>query len=288
MEQLTAPVFLSTLSLRRATKSWLSFRAVLLISIHALLAESDVAALPAISGPRRFLSTLSLRRATLAALERDLLNLVFLSTLSLRRATAGLQVTIFSAEISIHALLAESDYWVLAGFSSYPDFYPRSPCGERLHPFVVGRVVALFLSTLSLRRATVSTKGSYRNGKFLSTLSLRRATVVAVFCHDLALISIHALLAESDTPPHNPGKTPTNFYPRSPCGERHRGNCGLSGGNAFLSTLSLRRATPLHYAADCASGFLSTLSLRRATPCVMMLCRNYSISIHALLAESDH
>ena len=35
-------------------------------------------------------------------------------------------------DISIHALLAESDYTgERAGFNS-TDFYPRSPCGERL------------------------------------------------------------------------------------------------------------------------------------------------------------
>ena len=33
------------------------------------------------------------------------------------------------------------------------------------------------------------------------------------------------------------------FYPRPPWGGRHRGNCGLSGGNAFLSTPSVGRAT---------------------------------------------
>ena len=33
---------------------------------------------------------------------------------------------------------------------------------------------------------------------FLSTLSLRRATPVAAFCQAISAISIHALLAESD------------------------------------------------------------------------------------------
>ena len=34
--------------------------------------------------------------------------------------------------------------------------------------------------------------------------------------------------------------------------------------------------------------FLSTLSLRRATPALYQLYDTYAISIHALLAESDH
>ena len=55
---------------------------------------------------------------------------------------------------------------------------------------------------------------------FLSTLSLRRATQAKALKIAAHSISIHALLAESDHPkmsnhPHN-----INFYPRSPCGER--------------------------------------------------------------------
>ena len=34
-------------------------------------------------------------------------------------------------DISIHALLAESDCGLPAGQPITPDFYPRSPCGER-------------------------------------------------------------------------------------------------------------------------------------------------------------
>ena len=39
----------------------------------------------------------------------------------------------------------------------------------------------------------------------------------------------------------------TNFYPRSPCGERHRRRLVVFGGCIFLSTLSLRRATAKCY-----------------------------------------
>ena len=34
--------------------------------------------------------------------------------------------------ISIHALLAESDGRIPANIMLHSDFYPRSPCGERL------------------------------------------------------------------------------------------------------------------------------------------------------------
>ena len=56
--------FLSTLSLRRATSSPAIVALDTFISIHALLAESDVSSRKLPSSWRRFLSTLSLRRAT--------------------------------------------------------------------------------------------------------------------------------------------------------------------------------------------------------------------------------
>ena len=79
------------------------------ISIHALLAESDLIALfdfpivPVIS-----------IHALLAESDREPTALrtphhKFLSTLSLRRATAGLKLVKADTSISIHALLAESD-----------------------------------------------------------------------------------------------------------------------------------------------------------------------------------
>ena len=58
-------VFLSTLSLRRATNGHQGAGQAVLISIHALLAESDGISLTLIIEFLGFLSTLSLRRATL-------------------------------------------------------------------------------------------------------------------------------------------------------------------------------------------------------------------------------
>ena len=56
--------------------------------------------------------------------------------------------------------------------------------------------------------------------KFLSTLSLRRATTWARGSRVTYVISIHALLAESDKMEKRKLKTSHYFYPRSPCGER--------------------------------------------------------------------
>ena len=194
------------------------------------------------------------------------MRLAFLSTLSLRRATFRGDHGHISGDISIHALLAESDPCYGRLHQGRDHFYPRSPCGERLYCHC--------LCT------------SY--SKFLSTLSLRRATHYGWSWYDDFTISIHALLAESDpTMPCTDLRGPrflstlslrrataalsggtlsdVDFYPRSPCGERRS-----------EGTTATSRAT-----------FLSTLSLRRATRWPVPAEKGSSISIHALLAESD-
>ena len=78
------------------------------ISIHALLAESDRGN-KALSGQLfQFQSTLSLRRATMTIRNPDNI-----------------------PEISIHALLAESDVLHHPRAHHPRHFNPRSPCGER-------------------------------------------------------------------------------------------------------------------------------------------------------------
>ena len=64
---------------------------------------------------------------------------LFLSTLSLRRATRLLDGSKSSIEISIHALLAESDDPSVMQEIAQQHFYPRSPCGER-HPSVMQEI----------------------------------------------------------------------------------------------------------------------------------------------------
>ena len=122
----------------------------------------------------------------------------FLSTLSLRRATCLRCCAISCITISIHALLAESDLSDLVIASDIIHFYPRSPCGERHILPLFWHLLFQFLSTLSLRRATMELNRTTRKITFLSTLSLRRATAKIP-----ANIMSHL-----------------DFYPRSPCGER--------------------------------------------------------------------
>ena len=145
------------------------------ISIHALLAESDTSRLHKIfcvwdfyprspCGERRMSTTPS--RAPSYFYPR--------SPCGERRF--AISAHCLDGGISIHALLAESDESQRPCARPTTYFYPRSPCGER--PPITFRhcTTYLFLSTLSLRRATRSRKISTRPCPFLSTLSLRRAT----------------------------------------------------------------------------------------------------------------
>ena len=236
------------------------------ISIHALLAESDKGYRPARTNKEHFYP-----RSPCG--ERPLLRFRF-----------------FGFVISIHALLAESDSGTSKNLICTLYFYPRSPCGERPANALPITSPTTFLSTLSLRRATIGTAtalntsldfyprspcgerlckggvcamiynfyprspcgerpgnahGIFIFGQFLSTLSLRRATLLI---QPIAMLLYY-------------------FYPRSPCGERQVPSAsGRIPTQIFLSTLSLRRAT-LCCRSEVLNNslFLSTLSLRRAT-----------------------
>ena len=230
----------------------------IVISIHALLAESDAFA---------WCSSVTL-------------TLKFLSTLSLRRATANtnLHAVCGGVRISIHALLAESDAsWCPYRWSTLvqADFYPRSPCGERLclTAYCLKRLWVMYFyprspcgERLRLRRP----ESQNRSRVFLSTLSLRRAT------------NQDAKIDQTRS---------SNFYPRSPCGERRLVNAFHGGDLQYFyprSPCGERLAEVACITWRECQAFLSTLSLRRATiaGCGQRLT-GPKISIHALLAESD-
>ena len=127
------------------------------ISIHALLAESDVYAGQLSGDAGQFLSTLSLRRATSCKqVVQNLIGDFYPRSPCGERHLTNYHFTVIS-DISIHALLAESDNSCIA------------VCNRH----------GAFLSTLSLRRATFYLRCRWTWHRFLSTLSLRRATVFA-------------------------------------------------------------------------------------------------------------
>ena len=170
------------------------------ISIHALLAESDPGENLVNSISLIFLSTLSLRRATSADCNYRNGYPHFYPRSPCGERLVGVAQGANFGDISIHALLAESDTWARGSRVTYVEFlstlslrratywscvplvgrshfYPRSPCGERL--------------TAQWKKVKYTTL-------FLSTLSLRRAT------------DYYAIRCQRDY----------DFYPRSPCGER--------------------------------------------------------------------
>ena len=176
-----------------------TFHRIFGISIHALLAESDLYTLTRCASQRLFLSTLSLRRAT----HRK------------KRCCP----------------------W-------RSDFYPRSPCGERRTGKSTTAIFYLFLSTLSLRRATYN--AAFYHCRYFISIHALLAESDGDEMESRAdfRISIHALLAESDPRWVSASALPkaflstlslrratsttattcvaiANFYPRSPCGERH-------------------------------------------------------------------
>ena len=79
------------------------------ISIHALLAESDITMGGAGTTTLRFLSTLSLRRATEASVRRARIWSYFYPRSPCGERHGAPRRAHVAAEISIHALLAESD-----------------------------------------------------------------------------------------------------------------------------------------------------------------------------------
>ena len=214
----------------------------------------------------------------------------FLSTLSLRRATSNKNVVAGKTTNFYPRSPCGERHRGRAVGDRGPHFYPRSPCGER---HIAGghqkQHGVLFLSTLSLRRATPSAILGIPNQVDFYPRSPCGERQWARACrYPVSHISIHALLAESDTgaKSHDPGKIlflstlslrrattypsqwrtlARDFYPRSPCGERPI-KFFLSHQNKTISIHALLAESDFPISAHCFDG---------------------GISIHALLAESD-
>ena len=123
----------------------------------------------------------------------------FLSTLSLRRAT------IFNTL----QIIVDGYFYPRSPCGERPlcnvvvidqcHFYPRSPCGERHGPLLrCGRYWHISIHALLAESDGKLFAGVFGEVRFLSTLSLRRATINSSSTRQAWPISIHALLAESD------------------------------------------------------------------------------------------
>ena len=258
------------------------------ISIHALLAESDVlrqglgswssyfyprspcgerlTAWLGVLVPLIFLSTLSLRRATTSS-RQDLLTVRFLSTLSLRRATPGRSESLTTAGFLSTLSLRRATRRQLPRRSGYRHFYPRSPCGERLHkPGLFFQQAVISIHALLAESDRCARRRNHRNRHFYPRSPCGERPNQSDLRFLLFCISIHALLAESDLWVLMGGLNFNDFYPRSPCGERRHWSgvpvvgCPISIHALLAESDTWQRGSRITYVE-----FLSTLSLRRAT-----------------------
>ena len=170
----------------------------------------------------RFLSTLSLRRAT-----QIWINVATLADDFYPRSPCGERPAQTAKNTSIaghfypRSPCGERPVCMAQECETFPYFYPRSPCGERQRR-ASEAVPARYISIHALLAESDTLKRLKKpcTTLFLSTLSLRRATYRTRSDIVKAVISIHALLAESDGIGFATNIIQADFYPRSPCGER--------------------------------------------------------------------
>ena len=235
-----------------------------LISIHALLAESEY-----------FLLSLDARLS--------------ISIHALLAESDALRDTLYcTVTISIHALLAESDSWASMFALTTYNFYPRSPCGERPRAWPASSPRRYFYPRSPCGERTTRVTAPAPIAPYFYPRSP---------CGERTS-RLHKILADWD------------FYPRSPCGERHHTRPIYRAARTFLSTLSLRRATMilllpltliLNFYPRSPCGERPQIrhntpwqdNFYPRSPCGERhhrsdtIHRGRTISIHALLAESD-
>ena len=187
----------------------------------------------------------------------------------MRRATTANTGATKSDPISIHALLAESDLYILSVKSPIFQISIHALLAESdLSLLRSVMFMALFLSTLSLRRATYQHHWRGQKGR-ISIHALLAESDVKRTSGQLAkiVISIHALLAESDKNATRQVTQTCYFYPRSPCGERPvaASTSDVSANISIHALLAESDASHLSKFDTSQRVFLSTLSLRRAT-----------------------
>ena len=215
---------------------------------------------------------------------------IFLSTLPARGATINIKAPQRVQIISIHAPREGSDSKTPTSASITSYFYPRSPRGERPAPGIT-RDSSAFISIHAPREGS--------------------DVHLIMFMTYPVMISIHAPREGSDVmdngDPAEPGEflstlpargatnqymetitSFTDFYPRSPRGERPITFHGINFYVRFLSTLPARGATTVTLTGPIDSGiFLSTLPARGATSAPPPPPPVLKISIHAPREGSD-
>ena len=168
-------------------------------------------------------------------------------------------------------------------------FYPRSPRGERPKRPPGGGGLGEFLSTLPARGATLfCSHGS--NLLFISIHAPREGSdcTAAEACPRRDDISIHAPREGSDTTMRAKQIYLTDFYPRSPRGERLPQCLNFTQHTEFLSTLPARGATSSQKCGATFSAYFYPRSPRgERLEADARGGTRYTISIHAPREGSD-
>ena len=170
----------------------------------------------------------------------------FLSTLSLRRATGCVRYCIHAQGISIHALLAESDRVKV---------YNKEFRAISIHALLAEsdythkkstRQIKISIHALLAESDCYSLRHSAPHWHFYP-----RSPCGERQRQNKGYRKSHDFYPRSPCGERLPNQCKidkkSNFYPRSPCGERPFATVDNTTEAAFLSTLSLRRATAGHY-----------------------------------------
>ena len=105
-----------------------------------------------------------------------------------------------SLNISIHALLAESDFFLFMVYSMFVYFYPRSPCGERHASKDAIKAIANFYPRSPCgERPSGIESCSNCSSNFYPRSPCGERPLMGNLLLSTMMISIHALLAESDS-----------------------------------------------------------------------------------------
>ena len=235
-------------------------------------------------------SMLSLRRATFVGLAAHRLRNISIHALLAESDADNGDAGNGCDAISIHALLAESDYWLPVRHSRTEAFL--STLSLRRATAAEHRLLAL--NSISIHALLAESDGMYEVGNAGAyTISihalLAESDILGNPCAGCPAISIHALLAESDECRiEHDAAVAYDFYPRSPCGERQGACVGAALRLNFYPRSPCGERLEAKRTTDIRPPFLSTLSLRRATRKSQSSGAGIRISIHALLAESDN
>ena len=173
--------------------------------------------------------------------------------------------------------------------SGTPNFYPRSPCGERpsFSPLTVSALTYFYPRSPCGERQTITSWEAIAD-VFLSTFPLRGTSYIVtvnLYCQP----NFYPRSPCGERRPRAGSRAwPDHFYPRSPCGERRMTKSRLYYEWIFLSTFPLRGTSYFRERRHRWLIFLSTFPLRGTSAncdrLLPLVCKSIGNSKHSVLA----